>query len=650
MQHSTNLGKGKALRTAFFYFLNNINGDFGVVTLDDDNQHLAKDVVACAKALQTHSDSLILGVRDFSDKKIPLKSRFGNKLTSWIFKKFCKLEISDTQTGLRAIPTAILEDFLYTLGNKFEYETNMLLDTKTHNIPIHEVVIETVYIDNNSGSHFRPIKDSVNIYKQIAIYLSLPRKIKKFFAFSSSAILSFLIDILLYNFLTRTLNISSETALIFTATYAARAISSIFNYTVNRNLVFKKGKIKTSFFRYYTLVIIQAFLSSILVDMIMKLFCGKSGDTYNSEIVAEVSTSVKICVDVFLFFISYKVQNKWVFSYKKPKLFVKIIKRIFAVFITFLLTILIGVYATGALICYGPSPSARDLFIHTVLETSAAKFVASLYFSKSEIDEIINVKEVSRPISEENEKNDEIEIEIKDSEVVEDIIVEDVKGETFVGKMIIIPDCNDVFIATIPEFSETSGGMSVPQLIEYHDALGGINGGAFVDVGGFGKGGMPQGVLIKNGEIIVDNGGDLTTIIGFDANKKLFVGDVLAQEAIDEGVVDAFSFGPILVKNGKISPYISGGLNPRSAIGQRKDGGILLLCINGRLPHSLGATLVDTAEVMLSYGAVNAANLDGGSSTALHYKGEQLNTNSSLVGVRPLPTAVLIKKDEENMD
>ena len=138
----------------------------------------------------------------------------------------------------------------------------------------------------------------------------------------------------------------------------------------------------------------------------------------------------------------------------------------------------------------------------------------------------------------------------------------------------------------------------------------------------------------------------MSTVIGFDSNHILHVGRMSGQTALDRGIVEAVSFGPALIVNGKpqnATYKLGGGINPRTAIGQRADGAVLLLVIDGRSVSSLGVTYDDLVDIMLSYGAVNAGNLDGGSSTLMVYKGETINSSAYLFGERVLATAFLVK-------
>lgn len=185
LTHALNYGKGRALKTAFNYVLNNYKDVVGVITVDSDGQHLVKDALKCSDALINSENKLVLGSRNFDEDNVPLKSRIGNKLTRSLFKILCGISISDTQTGLRAIAINDIKTFLYTKGERFEYETNMLLDAKKYNIKFEEVPIETVYLNENKGTHFNPLRDSVEIYKVFIKYLFV-------------SLSSFLVDILFF--------------------------------------------------------------------------------------------------------------------------------------------------------------------------------------------------------------------------------------------------------------------------------------------------------------------------------------------------------------------------------------------------------------------------------------------------------------------
>jgi len=170
LRHAVNLGKGRALKTAFNYYLNEYTDYHGIVTADSDGQHAAEDIVKCINAL-FDSNSLILGCRDFSGKNIPVRSLFGNKITRSVFNFLCGTKISDTQTGLRAIPSELVKSMITIPGERFEYEMNMLVECGNKKIGIKEVPVKTIYLDNNASSHFNTVLDSIRVYKTFIKYI-----------------------------------------------------------------------------------------------------------------------------------------------------------------------------------------------------------------------------------------------------------------------------------------------------------------------------------------------------------------------------------------------------------------------------------------------------------------------------------------------
>lgn len=285
LKHDTNLGKGAALKTAMSYILDNYPHIEYMITVDADGQHQVSDIRACIEATDRKSQGLVLGTRDF-DKDIPLRSKFGNILTRNILKLTTGIHIDDTQTGLRVIPRSFMFDLLAVKGDRYEFETNMLIAAKKFNVPIIMQPIETIYIDDNSSSHFNVISDSIKIYSVFFKYLLV-------------SILSFLIDIVSYAFIIQIL-MNINFGAISVASLSARVVSSSFNYLMNRNHVFKSGS-SNSVLRYFMLVICQAALSSLLVYLLTLLF--RSGET----------VIIKILVDSLLFFISFFVQKSFVF-------------------------------------------------------------------------------------------------------------------------------------------------------------------------------------------------------------------------------------------------------------------------------------------------------------------------------------------------
>lgn len=290
--HHKNLGKGRALKTALNYFLNHQDGDAGVVTVDGDNQHRIQDVLACAEKLMEYPDALVLGCRDFTAPGIPARSSFGNRATALCFKLLCGITVSDTQTGLRGIPVNFARDILDLAGERFEYETNMLLETKRRAVPIRAVTISTVYIEENASSHFNPLRDSVAIYGLI-------------FKFLGSAIASTGIDFLLFILLNMLFAQLLPQYRLLIATVGARICSSVFNYALNKSYVFGgNAPVKVTIFKYYALCAVQTAASY-------------GGVFFFSSFLPLPDAAAKAIVDVLLFLLSFQVQREWVFQRKK---------------------------------------------------------------------------------------------------------------------------------------------------------------------------------------------------------------------------------------------------------------------------------------------------------------------------------------------
>ncbi|MCM1054396.1 MAG: glycosyltransferase family 2 protein [Bacteroides sp.] len=291
--HEKNKGKGRALKTGFEYFLENRRDKLGAVTTDDDMQHRTEDITACCDEMKK-TGIAVFGARSFKGEDIPPKSRIGNNITSFTFRFLCGIKISDTQTGLRAVPKSYIPVFLKTDGERFEYETNMLLSMKENGLTFKEIPIKTIYADNNSGTHFRPVRDSVKIYAVILKYIA-------------SSLTSSAIDLIFFTLLNLLLPKSWDEHLrIFASTAAARAVSSAVNFTVNRRRVFKsKSKLKKSLLKYYTLTVCQTLASYGLVYLIT-CAAGTSQSIFQ--------TLYKMAVDLFLFFICFVVQREWVFK------------------------------------------------------------------------------------------------------------------------------------------------------------------------------------------------------------------------------------------------------------------------------------------------------------------------------------------------
>lgn len=228
------------------------------------------------------------------------------------------------------------------------------------------------------------------------------------------------------------------------------------------------------------------------------------------------------------------------------------------------------------------------------------------------------------------------------------ITVYPVTGKSFEGYMTVIDDPSRVYVGTIDYFGSSREGLRINALTDKYGAVGGINGGGFSDTGGTGKGGQPNGLIISQGNQLRPHspkGQGCNVVIGFDKDNRLVVGKFNSVDGLN--LRDAMAFNYILVENGQnVGRNITkSGYTTRTAIGQDAEGRVLMLIVKGRQPNSLGASIPDLAEVMLEYGAVNAANLDGGTSTCLYLNGQNVYSGYRLDVSRKLPAAFLIKPE-----
>lgn len=341
------------------------------------------------------------------------------------------------------------------------------------------------------------------------------------------------------------------------------------------------------------------------------------------------------------------------------KKFLKILGKVFAflgvtvgmVFVCLLLTI--------TLICHGPSNSAKELFATTILETGQLKFLANVFLSKDEIEGIVS----KNSLQDMNVEIDENLIKTNIDKTKELIEIHAVNGNNFEGKMMVVNDPSKISLATTYPWGEYGKELGV--LTEDADAIAGVNGGIYYSSGN--KGGRPLGVTVSNGEIqdislglvglylIGFDENNLLRIISLDGMNKAQVEELIKTEKIRDAVAfqeessDKNNHFVKLIINGEKRELngMGSGANPRTAIGQRKDGSVLILVTDGRGKNGhLGATASDIIDIMAEYGAVNAANLDGGSSSSLYYNHEYLMTSVTFYYANSswrLPTAFVVK-------
>lgn len=323
-----------------------------------------------------------------------------------------------------------------------------------------------------------------------------------------------------------------------------------------------------------------------------------------------------------------------------------------------LLLLVLGLYAVMLVFAHGPSPRAAREFAMTMRETSALKFIAGWFFTDEEIAEMEAAKGagdyaetdtslITIPV----ERTAEADAWGLVDDDGDGIVVERVNGQGFNGYMMVVYDASRVVMGCQPDYFD-SKGFTVEQMVQHYDAVAGINAGGFQDPGGMGDGSIPDTLVVFRGKIYYARNGVGAGFAGFDGEHILHVGKLSQSEIEAAGIQYGVCFGPVLVVNGEAADVstLGSGLNPRTAIGQRSDGAVLLLVIDGRQATSAGARYQDLVNIMLAYGAVNACNMDGGSSSLMYYNGEYLNNKAFVVGERTIPTTWLVLKEGASLD
>ena len=341
--------------------------------------------------------------------------------------------------------------------------------------------------------------------------------------------------------------------------------------------------------------------------------------------------------------------------------FFSFLGKLLAIILETVLLLAIVLYGVMYVLAKGPSPTARDIFVMSVRETSAVGFIADIFFTEEEIAAIeaaqgeeefvetdTSLIQISKP-----EENPEDQDNTQSGPVADEwglidedgdgIIIEPVKGEGYSGYMMVVLDPSRVIMGSVPS-SYGARGYTVAEMVEKFDAVAGINAGGFEDPEGKGNGSLPNTMVVFEGEIYYAGKGTQNGFVGLDSNNILHVGKLTAAEVEERDIQYGVCFGPVLVSNGEPAT-LSSGVNPRTAIGQRSDGAILMLVIDGRQVISLGATHQDLVDIFMEYGAVNACNLDGGSSSLMWFGGDYINNCASVIGIRPVPTTFLVLKE-----
>lgn len=279
----------------------------------------------------------------------------------------------------------------------------------------------------------------------------------------------------------------------------------------------------------------------------------------------------------------------------------------------------------------------KELWVQTAMTTMNHQYLATWFLSQEEINEIMKKLEVK---NNENSNSDDIMVAFLKSK--KEITVEQIKGKGYVGYVMIVPDATKVKMV---DSRKGGRGTKLSEIVKQNKAIAGINAGGFSDPGGVGNGGTLCSAVIMNQKLLFGNKTAKYSLIGLSKNHKLTLGKYTYQQALNAGIESAVEFGPFLIVNGKdqIQNANSGGIQPRMAIGQKRDGTFIFVVIDGRQPgYSLGTNLLELQNIFKRYDAYHAANLDGGSSATMYYNGKVINKTSTPMGERYLPNAIIV--------
>lgn len=341
---------------------------------------------------------------------------------------------------------------------------------------------------------------------------------------------------------------------------------------------------------------------------------------------------------------------------KKPKKKKHIFGRLMAFLGLTLLCVILTIVGIVWVALRGPSPTMTGAVCNSMRETSALRWIPELFLTEEELDsyllkstenletEQVNTSLIHIAEARQSEENG------KETPYLELV---DITYGTCRGKLLIIREPKSVILGTSGRFG-VDPGLQLTDMVAKYNGIAGTNAGGFVDNNGLGNGGTPTGMVLVEGEILYGDASTRYNVIGLDNDGVLLVGTMTGREALDRGMKYGVSFvthdgiASSLIINGEVQTQNLGpGVNPRTAIGQREDGALLLLVLDGRSSKTLGATLENVVDILLQYGAVNAGNLDGGSSSVMVYGDEIINNCASVTGPRGIPTGFIVLREED---
>lgn len=284
ISHAVNMGKGAALKLGLDCIYSKLPGCRNVITADADGQHTVEDIQRIAEEEKAHPGELILGTRCFDKENVPFRSMIGNKTTRLLMRLFLGLAVSDTQTGLRAIPRRLIPELLKIASNRYEFELEMLILCKHAGIPLRELGIKTIYIDGNSASHFNPLLDSFKIYFVLFRYI---------LSSIVTAVFDFIVFLVVFP-------LTGGNVLV--STYLSRGAAVCLNYALVKNMVFdSRQKILRTFPAYLLLVCISGFISAAMVTYMQESF----------QIDARIG---KLIAEFLLYLANFLIQRDFIFK------------------------------------------------------------------------------------------------------------------------------------------------------------------------------------------------------------------------------------------------------------------------------------------------------------------------------------------------
>ncbi|MBI6872448.1 phosphodiester glycosidase family protein [Clostridium aciditolerans] len=320
-------------------------------------------------------------------------------------------------------------------------------------------------------------------------------------------------------------------------------------------------------------------------------------------------------------------------------------KRTFKCFLPFIIYEIIVVIITAPiLVFYGPFKDVTNMVVNTAMKTFTHQYIATTFLSNEKINQIMKESKSGEISEGETENQDNVTIKHSNDKGIERY---DIPDKRFDGYMLEVKDPARVKVGYTKKLGQV--GQKTSEIAQDNGAIAAINGGGFVDKGTNGKlwvgtGAYPDGIVISGGESINKvNPSEKVSVAAFTSTGKLIVGMHSLDELLSQNVKEAISFDPPLIINGKTVSVDAVGLNPRTAIGQKEDGTVVLLVIDGRRVSKPGATLKEVQNILLQQGVVNATNLDGGSSSTMYLNGEVINNPCDWNGERTVATAIYIK-------